>query len=126
VIVVALVVAAVIVVALGLFALRRKRPLPVPVPQTPAWTDAAGSEFAALSEAERCDLIFAIEALDDEKSKRILESALADSSDAVALAAARALARRGAGERIQDYFNAHPGERSQRIAAALDLMALES
>ena len=125
-IVIALVVG-VVVVALGLlFALRRRRPLPALVPQTPAWTDAAGSEFGELSEAERCDLIFAIEALDDEKSKRILESALADSSDAVALAAARALARCGAGERIHDYFNAHPGERSQRIAATLALLAAES
>jgi uncharacterized repeat protein (TIGR01451 family) len=41
-------------------------------------------------------------------------------------AAARALARCGAGERIQDYFNAHPGERSRRIAATLALLGAEA
>lgn len=127
--------AAVVVVALAVLAAvalsaaraRRTRPARAPVPaQRPQWTDAAGSEFGTLSDAQRCDLVFAIGALDDATSLAALEGALADPCDAVALAAAHALAARGRADSVQHYFAGHPGERSSRIAATLALLARQS
>jgi hypothetical protein len=95
-----------------------------PVAQAAAqWTTAAGEEFANLSEAERCDLVFAFAALDDARSLELLERALEDPSEAVALAAARAVAQRGRGPALQRYLDANPGERSRRIAQLLELLA---
>src|SRR5208283_4536560 len=36
-----------------------------PLQATTAWTNGAGEEFAGLSEAARCDLVFAVAALED-------------------------------------------------------------
>ncbi len=90
---------------------------------TQPWAEAAGAEFAALTEAERCDLVFALAAVDDEPSRTILERALGDPSEAVCLAAARALAKLGRNGALERYFNAHPGERTRRVANALELFA---
>ena len=59
--------------------------------------DAGGSiaELAQDLEAERCDFVFAIAALEDPSSLRLLERALDDPCEAVALAAAHALATSG-------------------------------
>lgn len=87
------------------------------------WTSAAGEEFANLTEPARCDMIFAVAALEDERSKQLLEYALDDPSEAVALAAAHALVGRGESETVQRHLSVHPSERSERIAQALSLLA---
>jgi hypothetical protein len=88
-----------------------------------AWTSAAGAEFARISEAARCDLVFAVASLDDERSLRMLEGALDDPSETVALAAAHALNGRECGALVAHYLAAHRGERARRIAATLELLA---
>jgi hypothetical protein len=100
--------------------LARFAPQPVDVP---LWTATAGEEFAHLCEAERCDLVFAYAALDDSQSLEMLERALDDPSEAVALAAARAVATRGRSAAVERYLELHPGERTRRIAAMLELLA---
>jgi len=89
---------------------------------TTDWTQEAGDEFAGLSESARCDLIFAVTDLADERSQRLLVHALDDPSDAVALAAAHALARRGESAQVDAYAQRHPGERSERLARTLELL----
>ncbi len=110
-------------IALALLLTRRPRAQPViSLPARP-WATAAGEEFAALTEAERCDLVFALAAFDDEPSRAMLERALDDPSEGVCLAAARALAKLDRGDALERYFNAHPGERTRRISQALELFA---
>ncbi len=87
-----------------------------------SWTTEAGDEFAGLTESARCDLIFAVADLRDERSEQLLVHALDDPSDAVALAAAHALARRGETAAVNDYAERHPGERADRIVATLALL----
>jgi hypothetical protein len=99
--------------------LRARRPTLQPVA---SWTRAAGEEFAALSEAARCDLIFAVAALEEEGSQQLLVRALDDPSEAVALAAARGLARNGRTVTLERYLAARPGERARRIARTLELL----
>ncbi|HZT12268.1 MAG TPA: hypothetical protein VFA29_05685 [Candidatus Baltobacteraceae bacterium] len=117
--------------AIGLYAWRAPRAVPVkrepprpipPLEPSPSWTAEAGEEFAELSESARCDLIFAVSDLNDERSARLLEHALNDPSDAVALAAAHALGRRGAAAAVSEYARRYPGERAERILATLALM----
>jgi len=86
------------------------------------WTTQAGSEFAGLTESARCDLIFAVADLNDERSQQLLVHALDDPSDTVALAAAHALAQRGSTAAVNDYAQLHPGERAQRIVQTLALL----
>lgn len=99
-----------------------RRPVAVPEAGTGDWTDAAGHEFGGLSEPARCEMIFAIAALNDPRSLPVLERALADPSETVALAAARALAGHGGGAMVERYFAANPGERAARIAGTLAIM----
>ena len=104
-----------------------QRPSAEPVTEQPGnagadWTAQAGAEFSGLSESARCDLLFAVSDLDDERSQQLLEHALDDPSDAVALAAAHALARRGRGSTVNEYAQHHPGERAQRIVETLALL----
>jgi hypothetical protein len=115
--------------AYALFAPKAKAPVVPPPPEpiepfTPSedWTTEAGTEFAGLNESARCDMIFAVQDLDDERSARLLLHAMDDPSDAVALAAAHALVRRGAAQSIQEYAQRHPGERAQRIVTTLDFL----
>jgi hypothetical protein len=91
-----------------------------------AWTSAAGDDFSGLSESARCDLIFAVAALDDERSQRLLEHALDDPSEAVSIAAAHALHSRGCNAEVERYLADHPGERAVRIARTLALLSPES
>ena len=93
-----------------------------PVYATTDWTNEAGAEFGGLSESARCDMIFAVAALDDDRSQHLLEHALSDSAEAVALAAAHALAGRGRHGVVDSYLAEHPGARADRIAQALSLL----
>jgi hypothetical protein len=81
------------------------------------------AEFANLSDAERCDFIFAIATLDDPSSLRLLERALDDPCEAVALAAAHAMTTAGSTMPLERFFAANPGRRTDRIAASLELLA---
>jgi hypothetical protein len=78
-----------------------------PLQATTAWTNEAGAEFAGLSEAARCDLVFAVAALDDERSQKLLEHALAG---------------HGRQALVEAYLSSHPGARADRIAQALALL----
>jgi hypothetical protein len=93
-----------------------------PLQATTAWTNEAGEEFAGLSEAARCDLIFAVAALEDERSQNLLEYALNDPAEPVSLAAAHALAGHGRRGLVDAYLSNHPGARADRIAQALALL----
>ncbi len=117
--------------AIGVYALRAPRvhelqPVAV-VPLEPwhastDWTAQAGAEFSGLSESARCDLIFAVCDLNDARSQDMLMHALDDPSDAVALAAAHALARRGSTDAVSGYAQRHPGDRAQRIVQTIALL----
>lgn len=87
------------------------------------FNEATQAEFGSLPEAARCDMIFAVSALDDERSAQLLEHALDDPSETVALAAARALKERGRSEAVDAYLARHPGERAERISHTLSLLA---
>lgn len=89
---------------------------------TTGWTSDVGEEFAGLSEAARCDLIFEVAAFDDERSQQLLEHALNDPAEAVALAAAHALASSGRSSVLEAFLAQHPGARAQRLAQTLALL----
>ena len=93
-----------------------------PLQATTAWTNEAGAEFAGLSEAARCDLVFAVAALDDERSQKLLEHALSDPAEAVSRAAAHALAGHGRRPLVDAFLASRPGARADRIAQALALL----
>lgn len=93
-----------------------------PLNATTDWTNEAGAEFAGLSESARCDLVFAVAALDDDRSQHLLEHALSDPAEPVALAAAHALAGHGRRDYVDAYLAQHPGTRADRIAQALSLL----
>lgn len=115
---------------LGIYAWLAPRRVRAVVPELPeltmtsstAWTHEAGEEFAELSEAARCDLIFAVAAFDDERSQRLLQHALADPADAVATAAAHVLTSTGRRAVVETYLAANPGERTNRIEDVLALL----
>ena len=86
------------------------------------WTHEAGDEFAGLSESARCDLVFAVAALDDERSQLLLQHALRDPAEPVALAAAHALVSNGRIAIVENYLTEYPGERAGRIADTLSLL----
>lgn len=88
-----------------------------------AFNESTAAEFGSLPEAARCDMIFAVSALDDDRSAQLLEHALSDPSETVALAAARALKERGRSDAVDEYLACHPGERAERIAHTLSLLA---
>jgi hypothetical protein len=115
------------VAAYAIFAPRRKAehvrtPQRSPMVADTGWTSAAGTEFAGLSESARCDMIFAVAALDDDASQHLLEHALGDPAEAVTTAAAHALVSHGRSDVVERYLAAHPGERADRIAATLALL----
>jgi hypothetical protein len=127
-----LVIIIVVVVAAGvagyaIFAPRRKAehvrtPDRAPLAAQTGWSDTAGLEFAELSESARCDMIFAVAALDDDASQHLLEHALGDPAEAVATAAAHALITHGHSAVVERFLAAHPGDRADRIAATLALL----
>ncbi|HEY9085656.1 MAG TPA: hypothetical protein VIN40_06940 [Candidatus Tyrphobacter sp.] len=93
-----------------------------PLAATTDWTNEAGQEFAGLSESARCDLVFAVAALHDDRAHRLLEFALRDPNEAVALAAARVLAGSGRAPAVERFLAQHPGERAERIVSTLSLL----
>ena len=112
-----------IVSAAAIATARARRPARVSAAAAPAsWTQGAGDEFETLSDAQRCDLVFAVAALDDDASLELLERALEDPSESVALAAARALRRRGENGALERYFSAHPGERARTLRVLVEIL----
>ncbi len=120
-----------IAVCVGLYAWlspeRKEIEEPLPPPNEPwkpdtAWTAQAGEEFATLSEAARCDLVFAVADLHDERADGLLVHALDDPSEPVALAAAHVLEKRGAADRVRAHVKRHPGARAERIEKTLSLL----
>jgi hypothetical protein len=112
--------------AYAVFAPRRRLRGPAAAPQASAdWASEADDEFADLSDAARCELVFAVAALGDERSRFLLERALDDPAEAVALAAAHALATSGRGDAVRAYARAHPGERAQLLVDTIGWMAEE-
>lgn len=118
-------------IAVGLYAWLAPRATEGDAPPAPAreplqastdWTTQAGAEFSGLTESARCDLIFAVSDLQDERSQQLLLHALNDPSDAVAVAAAHALARRGRAQAVNDYAQQHPGGRAEHIVQTLALL----
>jgi HEAT repeat protein len=80
-------------------------------------------EFGNLSNAERCEFVFAVGTLDDASSLRLLERALNDPCEAVALAAAHALTTAGRTAPLERFLSEHPGGRAESITASLELLA---
>lgn len=93
-----------------------------PLQATTDWTNEAGDEFAGLSESARCDLVFAVAALDDERSQHLLEHALNDPAEAVSLAAAHVLISSGRRSAVESFLAENPGRRADRIAQTLSLL----
>lgn len=116
------VVAVVIAIALVAFILARRSSRPAVSVERTSWTGRAGEGFENLSEAARCDMIFAIAELPGDDRTATLQQALDDPSEAVALAAANALTVRGDGAVVQSHLASRPGARSERIARDLSLL----
>jgi hypothetical protein len=93
-----------------------------PLRATTDWTNEAGDEFGGLSESARCDMVFAVAALDDDRSQRLLEHALNDPAEAVALAAAHVLISSGRQSVVHTFLAENPGRRADRIAQTLSLL----
>jgi hypothetical protein len=126
-ILIAIVVIGAAVAAYAVFAPRRKAervraPEREPLVAQTGWSSTAGAEFGELSESARCDMVFAVAALDDDASQHLLEYALGDASEAVATAAAHALVTHGHAAVVERFLTGHPGERADRIAATLALL----
>ena len=100
----------------------RQAPVTTPEPQPPGWTHEVGSEFSGLSESARCDMIFAVGALGDERSHRLLLHALDDPSATVALAAAHTLARNGRLDDLRQYAQHSSTPRSQELLQLVSLL----
>ena len=120
--------------AYALFAPHRAKPVPADAANSDVETNANGvsnahafpdppSALAGLSEAERCEVVFAMATLDDDESREHVRTALNDPSETVALAAAHALASSGHIAAVNAYAQANPGPRSQKL---LDTIALLS
>ena len=69
------------------------------------------------------NFIFAIAAVEDPSTVDLLQRALDDSDEAVALAAARALAGGGRSDELERFFATHRGERATRLARTLELLS---
>jgi HEAT repeat protein len=78
--------------------------------------------FSRLSEAERCDYLFALSALDDPANRDILRGALEDPSEIVALAAARSLVAAGGRDELDAFLTERDDERSRHITSTLELL----
>jgi HEAT repeat protein len=92
-------------------------------PRRKSDADRLIDEFGNLSNAERCEFIFAIATLDDPSSLRLLERALDDPCEPVALAAAHALTTAGRTAPLERFLSEHPGGRADSITASLELLA---
>jgi len=92
-------------------------------PRRKSDADRLIDEFGKLSNAERCEFVFAVATLDDPSSLRLLERALDDPCEAVALAAAHALTTAGRTAPLERFLSKHPGGRAESITASLELLA---
>jgi len=99
-------------------------PVAAPAPAQEADADELEDReaFDALDEGARCDAAFAAAAHEDPASTRLLESALDDPVEAVALAAAHSLVASDRAEVLDRYVRSHPGTRSQRVADVTALL----
>ncbi len=98
-----------------------------PPSATPARTEN-GDVFAAydrLPEQARCELLFAAETLVDERARALLYRGLSDPSEAVALAAARGLARTEERAVFERALEALPPERARRLRETLAVLEIE-
>jgi HEAT repeat protein len=86
-------------------------------------TLAVRDEFSTLSEAERCDYVFALGALDDPATMPLLRRALEDPSETVAIAAARSLVTAGRNDELETFLAHRSDDRSRQIAQTLELLA---
>lgn len=93
-----------------------------PLQTTTDWTSDAGDEFSGLAESARCDLIFAVAAFDDERSRALLEHALSDPAESVSLAAAHALVSSGRTSAVESFLARNPGRRSEQLSKTLALL----
>jgi len=106
----------VIGIAIGAYALLAPRKVAAIVPPS------AAPSAAAMSEAQRVDAVFATGALESDESTAYLVAALDDPSEAVALAAAHALAGSGRSAALQAYLRNDPGARSDRLRDTVDAL----
>lgn len=112
----ALIVLAVAVIALAIYGFLRR-------PRHAVAVASLADDFGDLNEAERCDYVFALSALDDPANAERLRHAMDDPSDVVAIAAARSLVLAGRRAEVDALLARRGDPRSQRIASALELMA---
>lgn len=93
-------------------------------PRRPAVATAASQPGAPaqLSEAQRVDAVLATGSLESDDATAYLVAALDDPSEAVALAAAHALAGSGRGDALRRHLESRPGERSERLADTIGWM----
>ena len=92
-------------------------------PRRKSDADLLIDEFGKLSNAQRCEFVFAVATLDDPSSLRLVERALDDPCEAVALAAAHALTTAGRTAPLERFLSEHPGGRAESITASLELLA---
>jgi HEAT repeat protein len=90
--------------------------------EEPPTEDFVASQYSKLSAAQRVDFIFAIAVVEDPPTIDLLQRALDDSDEAVALAAARALAGGGRNDELERFFTTHRDERAARLARTLELL----
>lgn len=130
----ALVLVAILGIVLIVVARFARRPapltLPVRIDATPVG-DGSGFdresavEFDGMPEDARCEMLFSVALLDNERSRKLLEHALSDKSRTVALAAARGLISAGRGIDVTAYIEQHPGTHSDELASALQLFDID-
>jgi HEAT repeat protein len=88
----------------------------------PPVDDFVASQYSKLSAAQRVDFIFALAAVEDPSTVELLQRALDDSDEGVALAAARVLTGGGRSDELERFFATHRGERAARLARTLELL----
>lgn len=111
-----LAVLAIAVVALAVYAFVRH-------PRREAAVAGSHDDFKHLNEAERCDYLFALSALDDPSNLFVFRRALDDPSETVAIAAAHSLVAAGRSGEVEALLARRRDARAQHIAAALELLA---
>lgn len=97
-------------------------PVPVPVAAPEAAIAAPEAEFDSLGDSARCDFIFGISVLEDERTRSLLFHALDDRSEAVALAAAHVLARSGNIDEVRRHVATQDPSRRDALMQLLSVM----
>lgn len=109
-------------IALAIVLGRRRAPVYALPPPAANWLAPIGEDSGALSEVQRCDLIFAVAALEDATSETLLSRALDDPSEGVALAAAHALVRRGGLETLERHLARCSSERARSLRLLVEIL----